>query len=206
MQTQEPIRTTIFENTQPSFAPTATLVPWREPMLRGVLAILVGTTLIVFPVSAILVLTIAFGAFVLIDGVLAVVHATRKPQPEAKGWWWAMLGRGVLGIVVGAIAILFPSLAAAALGTLIAIWAIIAGCLEVGAGLRTHYHGGRETMIVALGVLTIVLGIVLLFAPLLALVAQVYVFAAYAIIAGIGLIAFANRLRLKKNRGTVLPV
>jgi uncharacterized membrane protein HdeD (DUF308 family) len=167
---------------------------WREPMLRGVLAIVVGVVLFAFPISATIVLAIAFGVFVLFDGVFAIAHAVRNPHAEA-GTWWAMLARGIVGVVVGLFAIVFPTIAAAVLGTMIAIWAIIAGVLEIGAGFRIRHDVPRETTLIVVGALTIVLGVVLLFVPLVAVIAQIWVFAAFAIVAGIGLVTYALQLR-----------
>jgi uncharacterized membrane protein HdeD (DUF308 family) len=167
---------------------------WREPLVRGILAIVVGIVLFAFPISATIVLAIAFGVFVLFDGVFAIVHAVRNPHSEA-GTWWAMLARGVLGVLVGLFAIIFPTIAAAVLGTFIAVWAIVAGVLEIGAGFRVRHDVPRETTLIVLGALTIVLGVVLIFVPLVAIVAQIWLFAAYAIIAGIGLVTYALQLR-----------
>lgn len=172
----------------------AVTTTWREPLIRGVLAIVMGVVLVALPLSAAFVLAIAFGVYVLVDGVFALIHASRNANPEA-GRWWGMVLRGLLGIVVGIFAVVFPSAAAAALGTLIAVWAILAGGLEIAAGVRMHHNAGRETMLIALGVLTVVVGALLLFAPILALVVQIYIFAAYAIVAGIGMIGYAMRLR-----------
>jgi uncharacterized membrane protein HdeD (DUF308 family) len=167
---------------------------WREPLVRGLLAIVVGIVLFAFPISATIVVAIAFGVFVLFDGIFAIVHAVRNPHTEA-GTWWAMLARGVVGVLVGLFAIVFPTIAAAVLGTIIAIWAIIAGALEIGAGFRIRHDVPRETTLIVIGALTIVLGVVLVFVPLVAIVAQIWVFAAYAILAGIGLVAYALQLR-----------
>ena len=196
METQT--RTTILDGDMavPSSQARAARIAttWREPMLRGILAIVVGLVLFAFPVSAALVVAIAFGVFVLVDGVFAIIHATRNAHPDA-GRWWAMLARGVLGVLVGAFAILFPTAAAAALGTLIAIWAIIAGALEIAAGFRVRHDVPRETTLIVLGALTIVLGAILLFVPLIALVAQIWILAAYAIILGVGMVTYALQLR-----------
>lgn len=171
-----------------------TATTWREPLLRGILAIIVSVVLFAFPISATIVCAIAFGVFVLFDGVFAIVHAVRNPHSEA-GTWWAMLARGILGVVVGLFAIVFPTIAAAVLGTIIAIWAIIAGVLEIGAGFRIRHDVPREMTLIVVGALTIVLGAVLLFAPLVAIIAQIWIFAAFAIVAGIGLVTYALQLR-----------
>ncbi len=196
MQTQT--RTTILDGDMAAAGSQARAVrvatTWREPMLRGILAIAVGLVLFAFPVSAALVVAIAFGVFVLVDGAFAIVHASRNAHPDA-GRWWALLARGVLGVLVGLFAILFPTAAAAALGTLIAIFAIVAGGLEIASGFRIRHDVPRETTLVALGILTVVLGIVLLFAPFIALIAQIWIVAAYAIILGVGMITYSMQLR-----------
>jgi uncharacterized membrane protein HdeD (DUF308 family) len=200
MQTQN--RTTILDGDPgggtPADRAARIATTWREPLVRGVLAIVVGVVLFAFPITATIVLAIAFGVFVLFDGIFAIMHAVRNPHTEA-GTWWAMLARGILGVLVGLFAIIFPTAAAAVLGTIIAIWAIAAGALEIGAGFRVRHDVPRETTLIVIGALTIVLGVVLIFVPLVAVIAQIWIFAAYAIIAGIGLVAYAVQLRRRAN-------
>jgi uncharacterized membrane protein HdeD (DUF308 family) len=201
MQTQN--RTTILDGDPggggtPADRAARIATTWREPLVRGVLAIVVGVVLFAFPITATIVLAIAFGVFVLFDGIFAIMHAVRNPHTEA-GTWWAMLARGILGVLVGLFAIIFPTAAAAVLGTIIAIWAIAAGALEIGAGFRVRHDVHRETTLIVIGALTIVLGVVLIFVPLVAVIAQIWIFAAYAIIAGIGLVAYAVQLRRRAN-------
>jgi uncharacterized membrane protein HdeD (DUF308 family) len=196
MQTHN--RTTILDSDPATGTPAAraqrVATTWREPLVRGILAIVVGVVLFAFPISATIVFAIAFGVFVLFDGVFAIIHAVRNPHSEA-GTWWAMLARGILGVVVGLFAIVFPTFAAAVLGTIIAIWAIVAGVLEIGAGFRIRHDVPRETTLVIVGALTILLGVVLVFVPLVAIIAQIWLFAAFAIVAGIGLVTYALQLR-----------
>jgi uncharacterized membrane protein HdeD (DUF308 family) len=167
---------------------------WREPLTRGILAIVMGVVLFAFPLSAAFVVAIAFGVFVLVDGGFAIAHATRNAHPDA-GRWWAMLVRGIVGVLVGLFCIVFPGVAAAALGTLIAIWAILAGALEIGAGFRIRHDVPREALLVLAGVLTIVVGAVLLFMPFVALTTLIWVFAVYAILVGAALVTYALQLR-----------
>jgi uncharacterized membrane protein HdeD (DUF308 family) len=171
---------------------------WREPLTRGILAIVMGIVLLAFPISAAFVVAIAFGVFVLVDGGFAIAHAVKNAHPDA-GRWWAMLARGVVGVAVGLFCLVFPGVAVAALGTLVALWAIIAGALEIGAGFRVRHDVPRETLLIVSGALTLAAGALLLFAPLLALVVPIYLFAFFAILAGATLIAYAMQLRRRSS-------
>ncbi len=64
---------------------------WSALALRGVLAIIFGFLVFLWPGITLWVLVLFFGANALIDGVLALVAAFRGSR--SGGRWWAMLSR-----------------------------------------------------------------------------------------------------------------
>jgi uncharacterized membrane protein HdeD (DUF308 family) len=167
---------------------------WWVPLLRGVIAIAFGITLFAFPITAVGVFVLFFGAFAFVDGVLAIYQALRFAHPSS-GRWWLQLISGLAGIAVGVITVLYPGLTAYTLGLFIAAWAIVTGVLEIGAGIRLRQDVPGEIFMILAGIVSIILGIVLFFFPLAALLAWVWVVGTYALIAGVVLIMLAFRLR-----------
>jgi uncharacterized membrane protein HdeD (DUF308 family) len=167
---------------------------WWVPLVRGIFAILFGVVAFLYPFSAVAVFVIFFGAYAFVDGLFAIVQALRFAQPRS-GRWWAFLLQGLAGVAVGVVTFFLPGLTAWTLGVFIASWALITGVLEIVAAFRLRKDVPGEIFLIISGVLSIVLGIVLLFVPLGALLAVVWLVAAYAIMAGIALIALAFRLR-----------
>ncbi|MBC5798635.1 MAG: HdeD family acid-resistance protein [Candidatus Eremiobacteraeota bacterium] len=167
---------------------------WWVPLLRGVVAVIFGVVILLYPISSIFVLVVLFGAFMFVDGILNVVTALRFAHPDT-GHWWAILVQGIVGIAIGLITFFLPGLTAITLGFLVGIWAIITGVLEVVAAFRLRRDVSGEIFLFIAGVLSFIVGIWLVAFPVAALVALVYLLAIYAIVGGIALIVLAFRLR-----------
>lgn len=184
--------------TQAAPPPVDVLAPiakhWWVPLLRGIIAIAFAVALLAYPISAVWVFVLFFGAFALIDGLLAIFQALRFAHPST-GIWWLQLLSGIAGIIVGAITYFYPGLTALTLAWFIAAWAIVTGFFEVGAGFRLRKDVAGEIFLILAGVVSVVLGVALFFYPFAALLAVVWVVATYSIIAGVVLITLSFRLR-----------
>lgn len=101
---------------------------WRGALLHGLgglLAVVLGVLLLLFPAEGILTVTLVLAAFFIVDGVLRVISAFQHRGMAAWGW---ILVSGLLGIAVGALIWLgWPSTAAWALGLLVGIQLIFGG-------------------------------------------------------------------------------
>jgi uncharacterized membrane protein HdeD (DUF308 family) len=102
--------------------------------LRGLAAIVFGVLAFVWPDITLFALVLLFGAYMLVDGIFAIVAAVRAAGREAR--WWLLLIEGVLGVLAGLVAAFWPGLTALALLYFIAAWAIVSGILEIVAALR----------------------------------------------------------------------
>jgi uncharacterized membrane protein HdeD (DUF308 family) len=174
---------------------------WWLPLIRGLVAIAFGVLAFAFPVATAGAFVILFGAFALVDGLVTVTTALRFSHPHAGGWWW-MLAQGFIGILIGVVTFAWPAITALALGILVAAWAISTGILELGAAFRLRTSLPGEILLVVSGLLSIVLGVALAFFPLTALLAWVWLVAAYAIVAGVVLLGLSFRLRAVRGRLT----
>lgn len=166
---------------------------WWAIVLRGIAAILLGIITFMVPAITLAVLTTIFGIYALIDGVLAIASTIRAVQGHRR--WGAFLLEGALGIFVGLYAIFFPIAAAATFVTIIAIWAVVTGILEIAAAIRLRRHIQGEWLLILSGVLSVLLGIVLFAEPVVGAVIFAYTLAAYGLIFGILLIALGFRVR-----------
>jgi uncharacterized membrane protein HdeD (DUF308 family) len=107
---------------------------WWALALRGVVAIVFGVLAFIWPGLTLTVLILLFGAYMLVDGIFAIVAAVRAERHDAR--WWLLVAEGVLGVLAGIIAFLWPGLTALALLYLVAAWAIVTGILEIVGAIR----------------------------------------------------------------------
>ena len=170
---------------------------WRGIALRGIATILLGIVSIVLPGAAFMSLVIVFGVYAIVDGGIELIAAARAPAPGR----WSAIFRGLISMVAGVLALVWPSITAFVLLMLIAGWAVVAGISEVAAAIRLRKEITGEWLLALQGVLSIVFGVALVIAPLVgAIVIGLWV-GSYALVIGALLIALAFRLRKALRAG-----
>jgi len=103
--------------------------------------------------------------------------------------------RGIVGIVVGILAFLWPGLTIAVLVGIFALYAFIDGVANLILGLTHSPRHGRSWALVLEGIVGIAVGVVTFLWPGITALALVWFIAAWAIITGVFEIAAAIRLR-----------
>ena len=182
-----------------SLAPDASLLHtmaknWWLVVLRGVAAIIFGILAFAWPGAALLTVILFWGAFALVDGVLALFAAVKGGNPMPR-WWLAIAG--IAGIAAGALTFLMPGLTALVLLTFIAVWAIILGVMEIYGAIRLRKEIEGEWFLILNGVISVIFGILILWRPMTGALAVIWIIAAYAIILGVIHLMFG--LKLKKH-------
>ena len=71
---------------------------WWLILLRGIAAIVFGILAFIWPGITLLTLILFYGAFALVDGVLALAHAIMGGNVGSR-WWLALVG--IAGIAAG---------------------------------------------------------------------------------------------------------
>jgi uncharacterized membrane protein HdeD (DUF308 family) len=165
---------------------------WWALAVRGVVAILFAIIAFIKPGITAEVVILLFGAYAFIDGIFALVAALRAARRHGRSG--ALLLEGILNIVIGIIVFLLPGPALVALIYLIALWAIITGVALMAAGIALIRLSG-EWLLVVSGLLSILLGIVLVVQPAAGVVALSWWLGAYALLFGIALLSAAFRIR-----------
>jgi uncharacterized membrane protein HdeD (DUF308 family) len=165
---------------------------WALP-LRSAAAILLGILAFALPGPTLAAVVILFGAYDIIDGVLAVVAAV--PGMKSHDRWGARLAEGIVGIVAGGIALLWPAIGALALVYLVASWALLTGALEIAMAIRLRKLITGEWLLILGGVLSIVLAVAFALFPAVGAPVTVWWLGAYAIVFGLIVMALAFRVR-----------
>ena len=165
---------------------------WWVILLRGILALIFGVLTFVWPGITLAVLVALYGAFALVDGVLAIVAAIRGGAPAPR-WWLALVG--VFGIAAGVLTVLWPQITAVVLLMFIAAWAIAMGVMQIVGAIKLRNEIEGEWLLIASGVLSVLFGVMLIAWPGAGALAMVLVIGAFAIMFGILMIGFSLRLR-----------
>lgn len=165
---------------------------WWTFALRGLIAIIFGVVALIRPGQALQALVLVFGAFALVDGVLAAAAGISSAAFFDR--WWALLLEGLTGIAVGLLAFFWPAVTALVLLYFIAAWALITGIFEIVTAIQLRREITGEWMLILGGVLSIGFGVLLFAFPAAGALSVVWLIGIYALVFGISEIIFAFRL------------
>jgi uncharacterized membrane protein HdeD (DUF308 family) len=189
--------------TQPQAALPTEAGHWWALALRGGIAILFGLAALLRPGIALAALILLFGAYALVDGAFAIVgvfRGTRSGTPR-----WLLLLEGVVGILAGIIALVFPGLTAVALLYLVAAWAVVTGLVQVFTAIRLRQEITGEWALILGGILSVLFGVLLAILPGVGILSLIWLIGIYAVVFGLLLLISAFRVRGRDNRGGERP-
>jgi len=166
---------------------------WWILLVRGIFAIIFGILAFVSPAPTILALLWLIGAYLLADGVFALISAFRHRGSNSN--WWVLLLQGITGILAGIGTFVWPGLTAIFLIYMLAFWALFTGVFEIVAAIRLRKEIEGEWLLALGGILSVLFGLFMFIAPAAGVLALVWIIGSYAILFGVLLIVLAFRMR-----------
>jgi uncharacterized membrane protein HdeD (DUF308 family) len=169
---------------------------WWAVGLRGILAIIFGLLCLLTPGIAVGALVLLFAAYMLVDGVFAIISGIRAARSGAR--WGLLILEGVVDLAAGAVAVIWPAITLVALVWIVAIWAIVSGALMLGAAFALNRDYGRWLLALG-GIASLVFGILLIIEPLIGAVVLTLWIGAYALVFGVLLLVLSFQLHSKRE-------
>jgi len=158
-------------------------------------AILFGLYALLAPGRALATLILVFGVCVILEGVLAIVAAVRVHDYRERSLPIAL--EGIVCIVVGLAALLWPDWAALTWLYLVSGFAVVSGILHMVGAIQLRKQFAGEWVLILNGALTTLFGILMILLPLAGLLALIWIIGAYSLFFGVLLLAVALRLRAR---------
>jgi uncharacterized membrane protein HdeD (DUF308 family) len=150
--------------------------------IRGVLAVAFGVLVLVWPGITLLALAFVFAAYVLADGIGLIVSGVSA----RGGRRWSYVLAGVVGLIAGIAAAVWPGVTVLVLVLWVGAWAVVTGVLEVAAAWR---RAGSDRWLTALaGVLSVIAGVIVFVYPGIGALSLAIVLGVYALVAGFSLL------------------
>lgn len=167
-------------------------MPWWPLILGGLALIAGGIAAVIWPDITLFVLVILWGVIALVDGVLTAIGAlfTRG------GLRWFHLLAGVASALIGIAILSWPDITALVVTYLIGAWAVLAGVTRILSAM--FWPQERKTdrwMLVLTGLISLILGVLILAWPAAGAIAIVWLIGIYAIIFGVLLVATGFNVR-----------
>jgi uncharacterized membrane protein HdeD (DUF308 family) len=165
---------------------------WPILLARAVLAVALGLVALTWPGITLVILAWAFGIYAIIDGVTQIVDGIRRRD---RPRWWLGLLLGLLGLVAGAVALVWPGITAIVLAILVGAWSVVTGVGEILAAVRMLRNERRGGLLLLAGLLSVVAGVLILVWPVPGAIVLALLIGAFAVVYGIVLAALALQLR-----------
>lgn len=164
-------------------------VPWWLVLMEGVALIILGALFLANPARTTGIVVQVIGIYWIISGILSLVSMF----VDHSAWGWKLI-IGILGIVAGILVLQHPLWSPVVIGTtliiILGIWGLMAGIMQL---IMAFQGGGWGVGI--LGVISIILGIILLTNVWVATFSLPWVLGIFGIIGGIVAIIQAFRMR-----------
>lgn len=170
---------------------------WWLLLLRGIASIVFGVLAFAWPGLTLVTLVLFYGAFALVDGVIALVAAFSGGAKPAPTWWLVVVG--LLGIAAGIATFLMPGITALLLIIFMGAWALVHGIFEIVGAIQLRKEIDNEWMLILSGIVSVLFGLIVLIAPGAGALGLIWAIAAYSIVFGITFIALALRLKNHKH-------
>jgi uncharacterized membrane protein HdeD (DUF308 family) len=166
---------------------------WWLLLLRGIAGILFGVLAFAWPGLTLITLVLFYGAYALVDGILALVAAFSGGAKPVPTWWLIVVG--LAGIAAGILTFMWPGVTAIVLIFFIGGWAIAHGVFEIVGAIRLRKEIDNEWWLILAGALSVIFGLLVIAAPGVGALTFIWVIGAYSIVFGIMLVGLSLRLR-----------
>ena len=150
--------------------------------LNGLLWIVFGVVILAWPGISLYALTILFGVFALVSGIIQIASAFSAEGEGSRGW---LAVSGLLGIGIGVAVLLWTNMSALALLYVIGVYAIALGVIAIGGAFWLPIDGGDTALMILTGIISILFGIVIFAMPGTGALVLLALIAAFALVVGI---------------------
>ena len=175
------------------FGPDFARSTWPAFMAAGIGAIVVGIMLLAWPKATLTIVAVLIGASLVVAGLLRLIDGFTA-HDASGGRRVAHVLIGLLAIIVGLYFIRHYNVTIAALAIIVGLFWILHGIADIAAGLFGGPFPGRGLTIVA-GVLSLFAGLIVLFWPAISLTVLVAVIGIWLIVYGLLMAITAFSLR-----------
>jgi uncharacterized membrane protein HdeD (DUF308 family) len=165
---------------------------WGVVVAYGVITLLLGLVLVVWPDETLVVLVVFMAIQFLVNGIFQIVSAFAASTTD--GGVRALLGlAGALSVLVGLLCLREPLQTVAIIGLLIGVWWLVSGIIDIFTALLGHAE--NKGWRIVMGVVSVIAGGYLMVDPTVSLSVLVIIAAAWLF--GYGAIAVIAGLRMR---------
>lgn len=165
---------------------------WWLMLLSGIASTLFGLVALFWPKLTLATLVYMYAMFVVVIGAFSLFEALASIKKDPL--WWLLTLFAIFNIIIGVFLLRNPLVTAAIFVILLAIFVFVQSIIDLVIASYAEKGDGRWLWVLT-GVFGLVMGFVILFYPVAASVAFVWVLGVYALVHGIVAIAYSVQIR-----------
>lgn len=150
-------------------------------IFKGVIGLVLGILILANPQTALMAMATYVGLLALIAGAALIIWALTKK----KGSWQWRLSQGVINALLGLLIISYPDVTASLLIFLMGLWITFIGIFQLTATLKLREKIPGQHLSLTSGILSILVGALLMFNPFEGAVLATIILGAYALFYGL---------------------
>lgn len=167
---------------------------WWLSLILGILFVAVALILMFFPLQSYGVLAILFSITMFVSGIFEITFSVSNKK-ALPGWGW-YLALGVLDLILGVFLLIYPGLSMAVIPFIFGFWLMFRGFSIIGYSIDLQRFGSKNWgWYLALGILTIICAVGVIFYPVAGAFSVVYIIAFIFLFLGIARVMLAFDLR-----------
>ena len=167
---------------------------WWAFMLRGLFALALGLSILIWPELTLGLLIRLVGFFALLDGLAGIVSGIRSRELTSY------LLPALISLAVGAVLLFWPGVTVKWLLVFLGIWALFMGAGLFLSGRKADKNDPNSSTFTTLGAVLAIIGLVLIFWPGTGVTTIIWLVAGLAFLVGAILIFLALKLRRANQR------
>jgi uncharacterized membrane protein HdeD (DUF308 family) len=139
---------------------------WWTFLIAGVLLIVMGILVYIFPVIFYLNLGWFIGAVISVEGIIHVIFAISNHK-KLPSWGWG-LTTGMMELFLGSILFFYPGITIITIPLIVGFWLVIRGVslISYSIDLKKH-HADTWGWLLAGGIMTLVFALMIIYNPLM---------------------------------------
>ena len=170
---------------------------WWFLAVNGCIFTLFGVLMLFFTQDFLKTMLLYFGMVMLAGGAVMLLAGINNIRRDKAGAM--ILVESIVAMAIGIALIFFPQASAAVFLIMIGIWAVIIGIIQLVIMVNIKGEIANKNLLLINGLLTIALGVILLFNPFQWALFLIKIIGAFAALFGILLVYFSFVLRKMKN-------
>jgi uncharacterized membrane protein HdeD (DUF308 family) len=120
---------------------------WRTVGLRAIAAAVFVLAVVVLPSATWASLVLMFTAYLIADGIFAIIAGARAGQRGER--WWPLMLEGTVNLAAATVLLAWPAIAVTPFIRITSAWALVTGALLIAAARRLSGPHGRWLLVLA---------------------------------------------------------